>query len=161
MDSLPERLKNLLIILLDAFESCGENPPLDRRRFWEKIAAAGYDESEIGHLLGWLQMLGSTSAWQQGEGLPVAENLPGRGTRFFGESEREFLTPPAFGYLLELCRAGQISPQQREILIHFASLVSLEPLDTEDIQQVLDQVLFDFPGSEPERFPADGFGRLH
>lgn len=161
MESTRQRLRNLLIILLEAIASGEEDVWLDRQRFQDLVAAAGYDDSDIDGVLDWLEdqwLPVARGAWPATGAERMSDS---RGVRLFGEDEREFLTPDAFGYLLSLRRAGQITHQQMETLIHYASLVSLLPLERQEVDQLLERVLFSPPGRDPLGPPAAGLGKAH
>ncbi len=163
MESAREKLKNLLIILLDAIASQNEELDLDLERIREMCSIAGYPETSISGILAWLQTQwpshdGGQALWS----LVLSSDAPvGRGVRAFGEDERDYLTPPAFGYLLDLCQEGLISRQQMELLIHYASLVSELPLKRQEIDHLLDQVFFRFPEQGTLDHPTNGLGNIH
>jgi hypothetical protein len=78
-----------------------------------------------------------------GYGLEPPCLRPGRGTvRLQAELEREVLTVPAFGYLVNLVRTGQISAEQMESLIQFAHQLAGNPLDPADLAPLLEHVVF-------------------
>ncbi len=146
MESARERLKNLLLILLEAVDTGGDLLRLDRQKLGEMVVASGYDEADLGGLLDWLELNWNGRVSSLLEIAEDADGPAGDGVRLLGEDEREFLTPRAFGYLLELCQGGQISRQQMEDLIHYASLVAVLPLQREEIDGLLEQVFFGLPG---------------
>ncbi len=160
MDTVRERLKQLLIILLEAIEAGEEPGRLDRGLFADRIGRAGYDEAEISGILDWLEDHWLAAARAEARELPDAPATAG-GVRAYGENEQEYLTPEAFGRLLDLRRRGQITPQQMESLIHYASLVSETPLDRGEVEQLLDRILFSFPGRAPGDPPAAGRWTVH
>jgi uncharacterized protein Smg (DUF494 family) len=149
------------MILLESITVSSGDLWLDRKRFRDLIAAAGYDEAEINSMLDWLETQwfpARQADW--GDDTTATDGL-GRGIRLLGDDEREFLTPPAFGYLLDLLQGGQISRQQMEMLIHYASLVSVAPLEQPEIDELLDQVLLAPPSGAPLSYPTDGLRNLH
>jgi len=161
METARERLINLLAILLEAISSTSEDMRLDLQKFRQIFAAAGYQDSDVKGMLAWLE-----TQWTVRGHAGLSQALPDSATarnyvRLFSENEREFLTPPAFGYLLDLCCKGHISEHQMESLIHYASMVSDLPLERREIDRLLDQVLFAFPELDLLNPPADGYRNIH
>jgi uncharacterized protein Smg (DUF494 family) len=161
METGRDRLKSLLIILLEVI-GAGEGPVrLDRKRFEDRVLAAGFDDEDLSDVLDWLQ-----NQW-----LPVVQPLAGaapdrtlenaRGPRLLGEDERAYLDPDAFGLLLGLQAAGEITRQQMESLIGYASLVADTPLSRSAMGELVDQIFFLVPNERPPTLPVDGFGNIH
>jgi uncharacterized protein Smg (DUF494 family) len=161
METARERLINLLAILLEAISSTSEDMRLDMHKFRQIFAAAGYQDSDVRGMLAWVE-----TQWAVRGPTGWGQELPDGATtrhyvRLFSENERDFLTPPAFGYLLDLCQEGHISRHQMESLIHHASMVSDMPLERREIDRLLDQVLFAFPEHDPLNPPVDGPRNIH
>lgn len=82
------------------------------------------------------------------------------GPRHFDLSEQDALTPDARGWLLELARRGEIRSHQRELVIYYASQLGGRAVDREELEQLLDRLLF-LP-SDDETESGRPFGpRLH
>jgi uncharacterized protein Smg (DUF494 family) len=141
MEQERDRLKHLLIILLEAL-SGGGGQASARARVQEKAAEAGIDVEDVHGLLDWIEdewQLRGPGAWNPD---PLPDD-PGDGAvRVYGELEQESLTPEALSWLLELHRAGQINAAQLEALLHYATLMGGPPVDKIDLEMVLEQVLF-------------------
>jgi len=161
METARERLKDLLIILLEAVSSPGSELGLDMQKFREMVADAGYDVADLGGLLSWLKSQMNPLGPFAETRLFVEEIARSRGVRLYGEEERGFLTPPAFGYLLELLLSGQISRSQMEALIHHASLVADLPLQLPELVELIDQVCFQARGRSHSGHDDDHFERIH
>ena len=87
--------------------------------------------------------------------LDDADAAGGHGLRHFDASEQQALTPAARGWLMELSRRGEIPGRQRELIIHYASLVGGSPLDRAELEVLLDRLLFaPFPDGEEETPPS-------
>ena len=161
METAREKLKNLLIILLEAVSEPGVEGGLNAQKFRELVTAAGYDVTDLGSIIGWLQshlqphQLVSTQTFFSGEG------GSGHGVRCLSDTERDFLTPDAFGYLLDLCTAGQISHLQMETLIHCACQVAEMPLSRPEMDRLIDQVLFSVASSRASLYTASGHEKIH
>ncbi len=161
MEPVLERLKNLLVLILEILDSESEDSLIDRRRVQEYVIAAGYDPSEVDMLLDWIDSHGSSrieSRWLESIAEGDATNAS---VRLFGDDEREFLSPPAFGYLLDLCSDGQISQHQMESVIQYASLVSIGPMSRKEVGTLLDQVVFTSNEWGSFRLPECGFESEH
>jgi len=142
MDAERDRLKHLLIILLEALSGAPSDAPPSRRRIQEKVNAAGLDETDLHELLDWIEAQwqpDDSGGWSR-DPLPEA---PSHGAfRYFGESDRDYLAPDGMGFLIELLNAGQINRAQMEALLQYASFIAIKPLDPYDLETVLEQVLF-------------------
>ncbi len=152
METVRERLKQLLIILLEAIEAGGGSVRVDKLRFQAGLAAAGYDEEEIAGLLDWFEDQWLSAAREDARAL-AGDQTRGGALRGFEPAEREVLTPEAFGYLLGLRQQGRLSAAQMESVIHYASLVSVAPLNRRDADRLLDQLFFSFPGRDAGAAP--------
>lgn len=87
----------------------------------------------------------------------VLDEYCGHGLRLFDSAERTRMTPEACGYLLELSRRGEISRQQMEMVIHYASVMLPAPLDRGDLAELVDNFIFSFPDrSAAARIPGRG-----
>lgn len=142
MESERDRLKHLLIILLEAISVSPASSELRQRAVQDKVSAAGLDEADVNGLLDWIEshwQPSSPGAWPR-EFLPDA---PSSATfRIIGESDRDSLSAEALGYLIELVNRRQISRLQFEALVQYASFIAVHPLERTDLEPVLEQVLF-------------------
>lgn len=142
MEQERDRLKHLLIILLEALSAAPGAHSGRRLRIQEKVAAAGLDEEDVNGLLDWIE-----SHWDL-RALPTV----GRGhmpeapsedaVRIFGEFESEIVSPAALSYLVNLQASGQIDRAELEALLNYASLMATGPLEASDLETVIEQVLF-------------------
>lgn len=137
-----DRLKHLLIILLEALSNVPDEVGVNRSSIQDKVAAAGLDEADVNGLLDWIEAqwpVQGHNLWPEGFGEEISSH---GGVRFFGESEREYLSPGALGFLIELHNSQQINRAQFEALLQYASFVSVKPLERSELQIILEQVLF-------------------
>ena len=142
MESERDRLKHLLIILLEAISVSPSSGELRTQAIQERVTAAGLDEADVNGLLDWIESHWQPSApgsWPR-ELLPDAPSA--ETYRIFGEADNETLTPNALGFLIELVNDRQISRMQMEALIQYASFIAVRPLEREDLEPVIEQVLF-------------------
>jgi len=161
VETANERLKNLLLLLLEALGADGELERFDRRRFKEYVAAAGYNPAEFDLLFDWFESQErpyATTNWLE---VPLDNTAVGSGPRLFGDEERVFLSPHAFGHLLNLVADGQIDRRQMESVIQYASLFSSGPLSPRDIDQLLDQVVLTFNDQGTGHLPDQGLDSIH
>lgn len=141
MEQERDRLKHLLIILLEALSGSGEQASA-RARVQEKAAEAGIDVDDVHGLLDWIEdewQLREPAAWNPD---PLPEDPRAESVRVLGELEQESLTPDALTWLLDLRRAGQINAAQLEAVFHYATLLGEQPVEKIDLEMVLEQVLF-------------------
>lgn len=157
MEFRPDELRRLLHFLLDALaaEEAGA----------DSLAELAHDQGvadlDIGALLAWIESRWPGGGIYDGDLDPPCLR-PGRGTvRLQAEQEREVLTVPAFGYLMDLVRTEQISAQQMESLIQFAHQVAGDPLDTADLAPLLEHVVFSGGGRGQAWRAADHGERPH
>jgi uncharacterized protein Smg (DUF494 family) len=160
-DGMPEQLRDLLMILREALGDPGSGDAGRRTDLQDRLAAAGYDGPTLQVLLDWVASLSHSPLHPDWMDAGLSEGAAGYGVRFYGEQEQQVFTPPAFGYLLDLCQEGQITRQQMESLIQYASLVSMAPLDRRGVEHLLDQVFFASFGSDSAHDPADRPGPFH
>lgn len=142
MESERDRLKHLLIILLEAISVSPASGEMRARAVQDKVSAAGLDEADVNGLLDWIEshwQPSSPGSWPR-ELLPDA---PSSETfRVIGETDRDTLSGAALGYLIELVNRRQISRLQFEALVQYASFIAVEPLGRSDLEHVIEQVLF-------------------
>ena len=160
MEHLSPRLRDLLLLLLEAIDARQEGRGAGLREIHEMVSAAGFGEEEVEGLLTWLH-----ARWEPGDGEPAwlaARQLgqaSARALRQPGQREDELLTPEAFGYLLELVRTRQISWEQMETLIQFAQLSPDGPLTARQLDPLVDRVVL---AQEDEGRAVPGrFDRIH
>ena len=142
MDNERDRLKHLLIILLEEISVPPGNAERRAQAIQDKVVAAGLDEADVNGLLDWIE-----SHWHPGEsGFWSREFLPDAPSpgafRVFGDPEHEYLTPGALGFLIQLLNAGQISRMQMEALMQYSAFIAIRPLERDDLETVIEQVLF-------------------
>ncbi len=142
MEHLRDRLRRLLLLLIGALDRQREGAELHPGEVMTLLQGAGYGEADLTELWQWLQ-----SRWSTGDEAPVwlSSQLYGRAgprtLRQMGSREDEVVTVPAFGYLLELVRSGQITAEQMESLLQFAQLVPGGPLAPGDLAPLLERVI--------------------
>ncbi len=83
------------------------------------------------------------------------------GHRLFDAAEQEILTPAARGYLLELSRRREITPQQMELVIQYAALSLSAPLDREFLAALIDRLVLSWPDQDPVFYTSDEGERAH
>ncbi len=142
MDPEKDRLKHLLIILLEALSGSPEAQPPIRARIQEKVEAAGLDEGDMHGLLDWIEshwLIDDLPTWNRE---PEPDAPSEKAFRYFGESDADYLTPKGMGFLIELFNSGQINRAQMEALLQYSSYIALTPMGPYDLETVLEQVLF-------------------
>ncbi len=142
MDPERDRLKHLLVILLEALSTSAEEGPPSRIRIQEKITDAGLDEGDVHGLLDWIESHWNTYRDQGLDQEPLPESPSRAAFRIFGDSDQEYITAEGIGYLIQLVNAGQISQAQMEALLQYSSFIALKPMTSYDLETVIEQVLF-------------------
>ena len=142
MEQERDRLKHLLIILLEALSTPRGGSGAPASRIQDKAEKAGLDDEDMNELLDWIE---SQWRWAENPG-PSREPLPESPSpgafRLYGEAEREYLTGEALAWLIGLQDRAQIDQAQLEALLQYASLIAMRPLEVEDLEVVIEQVLF-------------------
>jgi len=148
MDPERDRLKHLLIILLEALSTNVEEGPPSHSRILEKVADAGLDEGDVHGLLDWIESHWNAYRDQGLDQEPLPESPSECAYRVFGENENDYITHEAVGYLIQLVNAGQINRAQMEALLQYCSFIAIKPMTSLDLETVIEQVLFrsDRPG---------------
>lgn len=142
MEQERDRLKHLLIILLEALSVTPSEMGVSRNRIQEKVADAGLDEADVHGLLDWIESNLNDDAVRPWDREPELD-APSQGSwRHFGDSDKEYISPDGIGFLLELLNNGQISRLQMEALLQYSAYIALTPLDRYDLETVIEQVLF-------------------
>jgi Smg protein len=78
----------------------------------KRLAAAGFEHTDIDDALGWLVGLAETTAQ-----CVELSQTPGSGTRVYAEFEQQHLDPEAIGFITFLEATEALSPALREIVI--------------------------------------------
>lgn len=161
MDQERDRLKHLLIILLEALSISPTDGGVSRSRIQEKVTDAGLDEADVNGLLDWIENSLNQEVIREWNREPALESPSGGGWRYFGDSDREYITHDGIGFLLELLHGGQISRLQMEALLQYSSYIALTPLDRIDLETVIEQVLFRKGRPHLTGGASEGFESLH
>ncbi len=161
MEHERDRMKHLLLILLEALAADPEMGADIQDRIQDEAAAAGLDEQDVNGLLDWIE-----AQWDQAETGRWAPELPAdapsRGTfRHFGSEDAAHLSGASLGYLLRLLQTQQISRAQLEALVQYASYLSVRPIEPEDLDSILEQVIFRPDQPRMTGGASEGFGSVH
>ncbi len=161
MDPERDRLKHLLIILLESLSGPTEVVSPIKARIQEKAEAAGLDEGDVHGLLDWIEshwLFDDRPNWNRG---PQPEKPSEKAFRFFGDMDSDYLSPQGQGFLMELLNDRQIDRSQLEALLQYSSYIALKPLEPHELESVLEQVLFR-PGRPGMTGGAsEGFENIH
>lgn len=161
MDPERDRLKHLLIILLEALSGSPEILPPIRTRIQEKAEAAGLDEGDVHGLLDWIESHWLNDDRPGGDLDPLPDAPSEKAFRYFGDVDADYLSPAGLGFLMKLFNNRQISRAQLEALLQYSSFIALRPLDPYELESVLEQVLFR-PGKPGMTGGAsEGFENIH
>lgn len=161
MDPEKDRLKHLLIILLEALSGSPEALPPIRARIQEKVLAAGLDEGDMHGLLDWIESHWLNDDMPTWDRNPQPDSPSEKAFRHFSEVDADYLTPKGMGFLIKLFNNGQVNRAQLEALLQYSSYIALTPLGPYDLETVIEQVLFrpDKPGMTGGA--SEGFENIH
>ena len=161
MDPERDRLKHLLIILLEALSGSPEALPPIKTRIQEKAEAAGLDEGDVHGLLDWIESHWMSSDRPSWYGDPLPESPSDKAFRHFSDADADYLTPRGLGFLLKLFNNRQINRAQLEALLQYSSFIALRPLEPFDLESVLEQVLFRPERPDMTGGASEGFENIH
>jgi Smg protein len=125
-------------ILVYLFENCQRSEvSSDRGNVAKKLAAAGFEDTDIDDALSWLA--GVVRGPQR-----MVEPLPrsGRALRAYAPRELAKLDAGCRGFLLQLEQQGLLDPRTREHVIERALAVAEGPLGLEELKLVVLMVLW-------------------
>lgn len=161
MDQERDRLKHLLIILLEALSVSPSDAGVGRNRVQDKVADAGLDEADVNGLLDWIESSLNRDTGSDWAAEPPLE-APSAGTwRHFTDTDKEYISSDGIGFLIELLNRGQINRLQMEALLQYSSYIALSPLDRVDLETVIEQVLFRQSRPHLTGGASEGFESLH
>ena len=161
MEQERDRLKHLLIILLEALSVGSTESGVHRHRIQEKVADAGLDEADVHGLLDWIESNWNQDLGRHSEMDRDMDHPSTGGWRYFGDLDSEYISQDGVGFLLELVHAGQISMVQMEALLQYSSYIAMVPLDRYDLETVIEQVLFRRQRPNLTGGASEGFESLH
>ncbi len=161
MEQERDRLKHLLIILLEALSVSTSDGGVSRNRIQEKVADAGLDEADVHGLLDWIESNWNQDLGRYSQSEEDMDDPSPRTWRHFGELDREYISQDGIGFLLELVHQKQISMVQMEALLHYCSYMAMAPLDRFDLETVIEQVLFRRRRPDLTGGASEGFESLH
>lgn len=160
MEHERDRFRHLLIILLEALAASPESAEV-QVRIQDEVAAAGFDEDDVNGLLDWIEAQWDPVAPRPWTPARVSTS-PGEGTfRHFGAEDASNLSGASLGYLLKLLTDKQIDRSQLEELLQYASYLSVRPIEPDDLDGILEQVLFRPGQPRMTGGASEGFGSVH
>ena len=161
MDQARDKMKHLLVILLEVLSSDPEKSPSRRAMIQDKADAAGRGDADVHGLLDWIETHMLPSDQPQWTRDPAPDAPSEKAFRHFSEADARYLTPEGMGFLLTLLNNGQINRAQLEAVLAYASYVAYRPLDIYDLEPIIEQVLF-VPGRPGMTGGAsEGFENIH
>ena len=161
MDQERNKMKHLLVILLEALSHDPDTAPSRAALIQDKAEAAGLDETDVHSLLEWIEnylLPNDQPSWSRD---PAPDAPSDKAFRFFGEDDARNLTPEGMKYLVSSLNSKQINRRQLEALLAYASYVAYRPMDIYDLEPIIEQVLF-MPGRPGMTGGAsEGFENIH
>ncbi len=126
---------DILVYLFENYYTPGACPTADVLA--KRLAAAGFEHTDIDEAIGWLVGLAETT--EQCVGL---SKTPGSGTRVYAEPEQQFLGAGPIGFITFLEATGALSPALREIVIDRAMATADSPMSLQKIKIIALMVLW-------------------
>ena len=103
----------------------------------KRLAAAGFEHTDIDDALGWLVGLAETTEHCVG-----LSQSPGSGTRVYADCEQQFLGAGPIGFITFLEVTGALTPALREIVIDRAMATAESPMSLQKIKIIALMVLW-------------------
>lgn len=126
---------DVLVYLYENYSALSACP--DARSLTRSLAAAGFDEDEIADAIGWLHGLASVTLSSRAPHRPDPNSF-----RLYTAIEYTQLGPDAIAFIAMLERSGQLSAEQREIVIERACALSEDPIGLERLKIIVLMVLW-------------------
>jgi Smg protein len=126
---------DVLVYLYENYSALSACP--DARALTRSLAAAGFDDEEIADAIGWLHGLASVTLSSRSPQRPDPNAF-----RLYTSTEYALVGPDAIAFIAMLERSGQISPEQREIVIERACALSESPISLERLKIIVLMVLW-------------------
>jgi uncharacterized protein Smg (DUF494 family) len=152
------KIMEILVLLMDEFGTQTWKPE-QVDQFNEHLIQHGYTEQEINSAFYWLY---NRFGWDNGAPLSkVVLNLPQEdSSRVLNPIEQRFVSPEAFGYLLQLRYMHLLTAREMEEVIERSQLLDFQRASVDEIKVVVQSLLFD-EGAAPIGFakPSSYTGR--
>ena len=126
---------DVLVYLYENYTALSACP--DARSLTRRLADAGFEDDEIADAIGWLHGLASVTLSSRAPHRPEPSAF-----RVYTQQEYALLGPSAIGFIAMLDRSGQLSPEQREIVIERASALTEAPIELERLKIIVLMVLW-------------------
>jgi uncharacterized protein Smg (DUF494 family) len=151
------RIMELLVLLMDEFGSSSlQSDQMDR--ISEALMHRGYTEQEINTAFFWLyHRFWSDQKNAFPRALEIQEPRP-TSHRVLNSLEMRYVTPEAFGHLLQLLNLQLIDSREMESIIERALMLDLQPIGVEEIKLVAQSVLFEDNSAWTAAKPAGPIG---
>jgi len=126
---------DVLVYLYENYTALSACP--DARALTRRLADAGFEDDEIADAIGWLHGLASVTLSSLAPLRPEATAF-----RIYTPQEYSLLGARAIGFIATLDRGGQLSPEQREIVIERACALAEAPIELERLKIIVLMVLW-------------------
>ncbi|RJP76562.1 MAG: DUF494 family protein [Candidatus Zixiibacteriota bacterium] len=134
------RIMELLVLLMDEFGG-GSLQTEQMDHISEDLLSRGYTEQEISAAFFWLY---HRFGEEHGDASPARDFQPPADTshRALNSIEQRYISPEAFGYLLQLRHVGLISMMEMEKILERAMLLGLVPVGLDEMKLITQAELF-------------------
>jgi len=126
---------DVLVYLYENYSALSACP--DARSLSRRLADAGFDDDEIADAIGWLHGLASVTLSSKAPLRPDPTAF-----RVYTPQEHALMGAQAIGFVATLDRSGQLSPEQREIVIERACTLAQAPIELERLKIIVLMVLW-------------------
>ena len=144
-------MMNIVVFLIQYFQDIGNCP--DRNDLGEMLEHAGFDGDEIGRLLFFIELLNE---------YPIDDRpYTGSALRVYCAEENLMLPPSVRGLLHFLVEEGELSPAQREFIIHALMHLPYEDVTLENAKMLAVLVLWAQRCALPVRMGGELTAAVH
>lgn len=149
-----QRIMEILVLLMDEFE--GKNWKTDQMdQMSENLIQRGYTEQEINTAFYWLYHRFDWDSKAPPYLLDIHDPAD-TSHRVLHSLEQSYVTPEAFGYLLQLKHLKLITSKEMEEIIERLLILDIQPSGVEDVKSIVQSMLFEDGGLWSGNFRSIG-----
>ncbi|NOY89504.1 MAG: DUF494 domain-containing protein [FCB group bacterium] len=135
---MTSRVLEIIVLLMD-FMRNNQKIQSDANSLSSALYEMGYSEQEISIAYDWfLEQLGEITEEYYAE-FPTRHSS----VRLLSATEKRFLTPEAYGFLLKLINHGLLDDEQLEDVIERADFSDMTPVTLEEIKTIASSIVFE------------------
>ena len=131
------KILEIVVILIDYIKE-DKVPFANLHVISDDLKAQGYTDNEISSAYSWLMDRYDNAPEQYFSEIPSISSS----NRILSDREKQILSPDAYGFLIKLRNFSLIDNEQFEMIIDKINLLSLIPVNTEQVKMIASSVIF-------------------